>query len=232
MIRIMLRRDTANPLSMNRKFLDREAVSKGVRWRSGRLLKPIWSAIGPGVRLPIRPFASGSFARAPVMADGRDRPSVMKRFATVGHAVGKFRDAISLRRSITLCMAIASGWSEASPSGAIIDSQSVKTTGGGELKGRKRHALVDPTGAASCSRRIRIQDRDGGLIDREGLCRQRLRRREGQPVEKPRSGRLQPRRSNQPQPDWQRTSRPPSPGPRLPLRRDPSCSSSADWPEP
>jgi transposase len=63
---------------------------------------------------------------------------------------------------------------EASPTGAIIDSQSVKTTESGgprgydagkKVKGRKRHALVDTDGRPLVIRvhEASIQDRDGAV---------------------------------------------------------------------
>jgi transposase len=65
---------------------------------------------------------------------------------------------------------------DASPSAAIIDSQSVKTAEAGgprgydagkKVNGRKRHALVDtPTGVASCSNRIRRASRIATAADR------------------------------------------------------------------
>ena len=61
---------------------------------------------------------------------------------------------------------------EASPTAAVIDSQSVKTTesggiwgydGGKEIKGRKRHAMVDTDGRA-----LKLQAHSAGIQDRDG----------------------------------------------------------------
>jgi transposase len=90
---------------------------------------------------------------------------------------------------------------DASPSAAIIDSQSVKTTEAGgprgydagkKINGRKRHALVDTDGRGLVlePHPASIQDRDGGgpllrasrrifPFNPAGLRRQRICRREG-----------------------------------------------------
>jgi transposase len=70
---------------------------------------------------------------------------------------------------------------DASPSAAIIDSQSVKTAEAGgprgydagkKVNGRKRHALVDtPTGVASCSNRIRRASRIATVAARCSVSR-------------------------------------------------------------
>lgn len=69
---------------------------------------------------------------------------------------------------------------DAQPSAAIIDSQSVKTTeqgglrgydGGKKVKGRKRHILVDTQGfiLKALVHPANIHDRDGGLILLDGI---------------------------------------------------------------
>ena len=125
------------------------------------------------------------------MADARDRQRhflrdagwlplalAAKRFATVGHDLSwfaKFRDDGLLEKiNHSLVMADRERVGrEASPGGAIIDSQSVKTTEAGgprgydagkKIKGRKRHALVDTDGRGLVleAHPASIQDRDGG----------------------------------------------------------------------
>ena len=157
---------------------------------------------------------------------------------------------------------------EASPSGAII-GQSVKrprlvapaatmrarrSRGQAPRAGRHRRArsVLEAHPANPGPRWWRAAAvRLTRLVSGEGLCRQRLRRREGRHghrdrrrdhAQKPRSGRLRRPtaplgrgallRLDQPQPATQRTSRPPSPRPAPSSTPPPSCSSSADWPEP
>ena len=129
-------------------------------------------------------------------------PSDLPPWGTIYRWFAKFRDDGLLEKiNHSLVMADRERVGrEASPSGAIIDSQSVKTTEAGgprgydagkKSKGRKRHALVDTDGRGLVleAHPASIQDRDGGgplLCASRGsfpfiekpLCRQRLRRRE------------------------------------------------------
>ena len=152
---------------------------------------------------PMREIVNGIFYVMRAGCPWRLLPRDLPPWGTIYRWFAKFRDDGLLEKiNHSLVMADRERVGrEASPSGAIIDSQSVKTTeadgprgydAGKKIKGRKRHALVDTDGRGLVleAHPASIQDRDGGgplLCASRGsfpfiekpLCRQRLRRREG-----------------------------------------------------
>ena len=114
---------------------------------------------------PLREIVNGIFY---VMRSGcpwRQLPKDLPPWSTVYRWFAAWRDACVFEKiNHALVMADRErGGREASPSAAIIDSQSVKTTEAGgprgydagkKIKGRKRHAWLTPMDVASCSNRI------------------------------------------------------------------------------
>ena len=102
-------------------------------------------------------------------------PSDFPPWETIYRCFATFRDKArseKINRALVMMDRERAG-REAGPSGAILDSQSVKTTeaarprgydAGKKIKGRKRHALVHTDGCGLLLEPLpaSIQDRDGG----------------------------------------------------------------------
>ena len=102
-------------------------------------------------------------------------PSDLPPWSTVYRWFAKFRDEGCFEKNNHALVMLDREWTgrQSSPTGAIIDSQTVKTTeavgprgydAGKKINGRKRHALVDTDGRGLMlePHPASVQDRDGG----------------------------------------------------------------------
>jgi putative transposase len=144
-------------------------------WRVIEPYLPAEKTTGRPRGWPMREIVNGIFY---VMRSGcpwRQLPSDLPPWSTIYRWFAMWRDTCLFERiNYALVMADRERVGrEASPSAAIIDSQSVKTVEAGgprgydagkKINGRKRHALVDSDGRALLvePHPANIQDRDGG----------------------------------------------------------------------
>ncbi len=144
-------------------------------WRVIEPHLPAASSTGRPRSWPMREIVNGIFY---VMRSGctwRLLPSDLPPWGTIYRWFAKFRDEAhfeKINHALVMLDRERIG-RHASPTGAIIDSQSVKTTEAGgprgydagkKINGRKRHALVDTDGRGLVlePHPASIQDRDGG----------------------------------------------------------------------
>jgi putative transposase len=151
-------------------------------WRVIEPYLPPAKGIGRPRGWPLREIVNGIFY---VMRSGcpwRQLPKDLPPWSTVYRWFAAWRDACLFEKINHALVDREPVGREASPSAAIIDSQSIKTTEAGgprgydagkKINGRKRHALVDTDGRGLMiePHPASIQDRDGG-----GLLLQASRR--------------------------------------------------------
>jgi transposase len=159
----------------NRKTNRYQTDMTDEEWRVIEPHLPAASSTGRPRSWPMREIVNGIFY---VMRSGctwRLLPSDLPPWGTIYRWFAKFRDEArfeKINHALVMLDRERIG-RHASPTGAIIDSQSVKTTEAGgprgydagkKINGRKRHALVDTDGRGLMlePHPASIQDRDGG----------------------------------------------------------------------
>ena len=172
----------------NRKSLRYQTDLTDAEWTVIEPYLPPAHSTGRPRSWPMREIVNGIFYVMRAGCPWRLLPSDLPPWGTIYRWFAAFRDDgcfEKINHALVMADRERAGRG-ASPTGAIIDSQSVKTTEAGgprgydagkKGKGRKRHALVDTDGRG----RQRLRRR-------QGRCRHGVRRRDR--AQEPRSGRL------------------------------------------
>jgi transposase len=159
----------------NRKTSRYQTDVTDEEWRVIERYLPAANVTGRPRAWPMREIINGIFYVMRAGCPWRLLPSDLPPWSTIYRWFAKFRDEgcfEKINHALVMLDRERSG-REASPTGAIIDSQSIKTTEAGgprgydagkKINGRKRHALVDTDGRGLVlePHPASIQDRDGG----------------------------------------------------------------------
>jgi putative transposase len=158
----------------SRKTLRYQSDLTNMEWQVIEPHLPRPSATGRPWRWPMREIVNGIFYVMRAGCAWRLLPTDLPPWGTIYRWFAMFRDSgrfETINHALVMMDRERVG-RDASPTGAVIDSQSVKTTEAGgprgydagkKINGRKRHALVDTDG-----RGLVIEPHPAGIQDRDG----------------------------------------------------------------